>query len=71
MCQHMFKHNLTQSLLEHLMQKAGIENPNQYAMYLSHKYGTTITRQKINQFKGYQPKTVNLIHLLLREALEG
>jgi ribosomal protein S24E len=55
-------------VLERLMAKAGVENSNQYAKYLSEKYGTDITRQKINQFKSY--KTVNLIHILLREALE-
>jgi hypothetical protein len=55
-------------VLERLMEKAGAENPNQYAAYLTAKYGRTISRQNLNQIKGKE--TVNLIHILLREALE-
>lgn len=55
--------------LERLIKKSGTENPNQYAAYLTEKYGINITRQQVKQFQNSERITIT--HLLLREALEG
>jgi CRISPR/Cas system CSM-associated protein Csm3 (group 7 of RAMP superfamily) len=57
-----------QTILQRLIEQAGVENPSQYAAYLSEKYGVAIDRRQIHQFEASQ--TLNLIHILLREALE-
>ncbi|MCU7927525.1 MAG: hypothetical protein KZQ97_13920 [Candidatus Thiodiazotropha sp. (ex Dulcina madagascariensis)] len=51
-----------------MMTRAGVETHSQLADYLSRKYGISIDRRQIHQFEKSQ--TVNLIHILLREALE-
>ncbi len=56
-------------ILQTLMERAGVENQNQLADYLTQKYGVKIDRRQVKQFE--KSKTKNLIHLLLREALEG
>lgn len=51
------------------MERAGVSNSNQLAEYLSEKYGVTITRQNVYQFKN--SKSVTITSLLLREALSN
>ena len=57
-----------EDILERLIKATGCENANQFASYLSKKYGMEITRQKLYQFKSAERVTVT--HLLLREALD-
>ena len=56
-------------IIQKMLELTGCENPNQLALYLSNKYGVTITRQQINQFQSSERSTIT--HLLLREALEN
>jgi|GEM_PF-2039361 len=58
-----------EQILDRLIAHAGCDNPNQFAAYLSDKYGLTISRQSLNQFKG--STALNLTQALLREALEA
>ena len=55
-------------VLEHVVRLTGVANTSQLADYLSDKYGVSISRQQLNQFKAAERQTVT--HLLLREALE-
>jgi hypothetical protein len=55
-------------ILDKLMKHADAQNDHQFAQYLGQKYGLNIERQQILQFR--KSSTVNLIHILLREALE-
>jgi hypothetical protein len=57
-----------QEILKLLMDRAGVDTPSQLADYLSKKYNMLIDRRQIHQF--VKSKTFNLIHILLREALE-
>lgn len=52
-----------------LIEQSGCENPNQFAAYLTEKYGINISRQQVNQFQKSERLTIT--HLLLREALES
>ncbi len=45
-----------------------VDNRNQLAVYLTEKYGVTISRQQVNQFQTTSAMTIT--HLLLREFLE-
>ncbi len=64
----MIKIKPNSEILDALIEKSGCENPNQFASYLSDKYGVPVSRQQVNQFKNAEGKT--LVHLLLREAQE-
>lgn len=56
-------------ILDLLIEQSGCENPNQYAAYLTEKYGINITRQQVKQFQNSESLTIT--HLLLREAMEN
>ena len=56
-------------IIDLLIEQSGCENANQFAGYLSEKYGMEITRQKVKQFQNSTSLTIT--SLLLREALEG
>ena len=57
-----------QEIIDLLLERARVENPSQLASYLSEKYGVTITRQQINQFK--KSDRLTLTHLILREFVQ-
>ena len=54
-------------ILDQLIEQSGCDNPNQFAKYLTEKYGIEISRQKVNQFQKSDRLTIT--HLLLREAM--
>lgn len=55
-------------IIKKMMSKAGVANKSQLAEYLSQKYETKIDRRQIAQYEN--SKSFNLVHILLREALE-
>ena len=55
-------------VIQILMKRANCENANQFAAYLSNKYGVKVSRQQVAQFQGATGRTIT--HLLLKEALE-
>lgn len=62
------KYLTSSQIIDHLIEQSGCENGNQFAAYLTEKYGVNISRQQINQFQNSDRVTIT--HLLLREALE-
>lgn len=54
-------------IIDRLIEQAECENANQFAAYLTEKYGIEISRQQVSQFQKSDRLTIT--HLLLREAL--